>query len=455
MNVLFHCCCAPCATACIESFASEGIIPALLWYNPNIHPFTEYHSRLNALCFFASAKNLKLETAGEYGLRLFLQSIGGKTETPDRCEICYRLRLEKTAARAAEQGFDAFSTSLLISPYQRHETIRRLGEEYAAKYGIDFLYRDFRPLFRKGQTQARALGLYMQKYCGCIFSDAEANAQRQAVAFKKTTESPKEKEKANTINSVKLGGTTISFFQRLALITGEDVIKKLEKTTVMIFGLGGVGSWCAEALVRSGVGKICIVDYDTVCESNVNRQVQATSRTLGRVKTEALKERLLEINPRCEVSTREEAFSRETASGFGIAKADYVIDAIDSLPQKLDLIETSCAAGVRFFSSMGMALRLDPTRVTTGSIWETQGCPLAKLVRQGLRQRSFSGDFTVVYSDERLVRDGMQFEPRDENAGTGESYHNSKTVNGSAVTVTATAGMTLASLVLRSSMEKQ
>ena len=173
MKLLFHCCCAPCAVACIDSLSTDGIVPTLFWYNPNIHPYTEYRSRRDALSSLAGTKNLPLEMIDEYGLRLFLRETGYKTEAPERCEICYRLRLEKTAARAAENGFDAFSTSLLISPYQQHEVIRRVGEETAAKYGVDFLYRDFRPLFRQGQTQARSLGLYMQKYCGCIFSEAE------------------------------------------------------------------------------------------------------------------------------------------------------------------------------------------------------------------------------------------------------------------------------------------
>ena len=114
----------------------------------------------------------------EYGLRLFLQSTGNETETSEpevrkRCVICYRMRLEKTAAYAAKHDFDAFGTSLLISPYQQHDTIRRIGEEAAAQYGVEFFYRDFRPLFRRGQNEARTLGLYMQKYCGCLFSEME------------------------------------------------------------------------------------------------------------------------------------------------------------------------------------------------------------------------------------------------------------------------------------------
>ena len=233
-------------------------------------------------------------------------------------------------------------------------------------------------------------------------------------------------------------------FQRLALLTGAQVLKKLERTNILIVGVGGVGSWCAEALVRSGVGKIGIVDFDIVCASNVNRQLPATSQTLGRAKVEVLKQRLLEINPHCEVTTWEKVFSRESAAEFNIEKMDYVIDAIDSLDHKLDLIETSCAARVKLFSSMGMALRMDPTRIKTASIWKTHSCPLAQKVRERLRKRGFSGDFTAVYSDEHLEQ---------HNEIKCEESHNGKKANGSVVTVTASAGMVLASLVLRDIMD--
>ena len=439
MKLLLHCCCAPCAVACVDSLAADGIAPSLFWYNPNIHPLAEYQSRRDALVAFATAKNLPLKIDGEYGLEFFLRDIGEETKTPARCEMCYRMRLERTAAHATENGFDAFSTSLLISPYQQHEAIRNAGEEMAARYGIDFLYRDFRPLFRQGQTQARDLGLYMQKYCGCIFSSDERAAQRR---YKKHIE----KKSVNPI------------FQRLALITGAEVLEKLARTKVLVFGLGGVGSWCAEALVRSGVGKIGIVDSDVVCVTNVNRQVQATGGTLGKPKAEVLKQRLLEINPHCEVSAWEKVFSRETAEDFGIEAADYVIDAIDSLAHKLDLIETSCAAGVTLFSSMGMAQKLDPTRIRAAGIWETEGCPLARLVRQGLRKRGFTGSFTAVYSDERLERrEDIVVNCGAENCLCGDDVDpqwcgGKKVINGSAVTVTASAGMALASLVLRDIM---
>jgi tRNA A37 threonylcarbamoyladenosine dehydratase len=287
----------------------------------------------------------------------------------------------------------------------------------------------------------------MQKYCGCILSvDEKAragkhNARCQAVPLA-----------ANPPPSAALYPQS-AFFQRLALITGVEALEKLACTNVLVFGLGGVGSWCAEALVRSGVGKIGIVDFDTVSASNINRQVQATSRTIGLSKAEVLKQRLLEINPGCEVTAWEKVFSQETAAGFGIEKADYVIDAIDSLPHKLDLIEAVYAAGVKLFSSMGMARKIDPGRIKTASIWKTRDCPLARLVRQGLHGRGFGGDFAAVYSDEKLERYG-ETAATDGAEGGFDSVREpyplcKKTVNGSAVTVTATAGMTLAALVLR------
>ena len=220
-----------------------------------------------------------------------------------------------------------------------------------------------------------------------------------------------------------------SFFHRLTLLIGTEATAALEKSRVIVVGIGGVGSWCAEALVRSGIGRISLVDSDKVCPTNINRQVQASSGTIGRLKTEVLKERLKDINPSCEVTVFSQVFSKENAEIFNISGADYVIDAIDSLTHKLDLIETAAAAGTRFFSSMGMAQKLDPTLIRTADIWKTSGCPLARLVRQGLRKRNFSGHFTVVYSTEQINRQG--------------------TAKGSAVTVTAAAGMVLASLVIR------
>jgi len=220
-------------------------------------------------------------------------------------------------------------------------------------------------------------------------------------------------------------------FERLSLLTGEENLEKLSKTSALVFGLGGVGSWAAEALVRSGIGKIGIIDNDIICASNVNRQLEATSLTINQPKASALKKRLLEINPECAVTSWDEIFCKESADKFGIEKTDYIIDAIDSLNHKLDLIEITCAVKVKLFSSMGMALKLDPSMIKTGSIWKTELCPLARLVRQGLRKRGFSDDFTVVYSLEQPAK--------------GNYNRNF----GSIVTVTASAGLQLANLVIR------
>ena len=233
-------------------------------------------------------------------------------------------------------------------------------------------------------------------------------------------------------------------FQRLALITGNEALEKIAHARVLVFGLGGVGSWCAEALVRSGLGTIGIIDFDTICASNINRQIQATSRTAGLPKARVLRERLLEINPDCKVTALEKMFSRENAGEFAIADADYVIDAIDTLDNKIALIEFTRAAGVTLFSSMGMARKMNPTLIKTAGIWDTHGCPLARRVREGLRKRGFQDSFTAVYSDEP---------PCGQTAAGNTPQNNAppsgKQVNGSAVTVTACAGMILASLVLR------
>ena len=236
-------------------------------------------------------------------------------------------------------------------------------------------------------------------------------------------------------------------FQRLAILTGQDAAAALLQTKAAVFGLGGVGSWCAEALVRSGVGNIVLVDFDTVEISNINRQAEATAKTIGRQKTEALAARLREINPDCAVVTIPEYFSckdnnmEKAAEHYQITGADYIIDAIDTIESKLDLIECAACSGITLFSSMGMARKMDPTRLKTADIWKTSGCPLARSVREGLRKRGFNSNFTVVYSDEKPF---VQYENyADKNPVSG------KKSLGSAVTVTASAGMILASLVIR------
>lgn len=171
MKTLLHICCAPCSIACIESLRGEGIEPTGFWFNPNIHPFTEYRARKNTLVDYAKSIGLDLVLQGEYGLRSFIAGVSPNFD--DRCGYCYRVRFEEAARYAAQNGFDAFSTTLLISPYQKHALICKVANEVAEQYGVGFLYRDFRPYFRDGQQEARDLGLYMQKYCGCIFSEED------------------------------------------------------------------------------------------------------------------------------------------------------------------------------------------------------------------------------------------------------------------------------------------
>jgi len=176
VKFLLHACCAPCSVQCVHALGEEGIRPEIYWHNPNIHPYTEYRLRRDSLRAAAEACALPLVVEDEYGLRSFTAAVmrnGGDGAAAGRCVMCYRLRFEKTAAFAAENGYDAFSSTLLISPHQNHDLIREIGEDLAARYGVPFFYRDFRPRFRDSQNQARAAGYYMQKYCGCIYSEEE------------------------------------------------------------------------------------------------------------------------------------------------------------------------------------------------------------------------------------------------------------------------------------------
>ncbi len=171
MNTLLHVCCAPCANQCIEVLRGDGFEVTGFWYNPNIHPFTEYRSRRNCLREYAAAIDLKLLEKDEYALRPFVRQVA--EDLSGRCVKCYEMRLYTAAQTAAEGGFDSFTSSLFISPYQNHELMREVAERAAVQFGISFLYRDFRPYFRAGQDKARELGMYIQKYCGCVFSEEE------------------------------------------------------------------------------------------------------------------------------------------------------------------------------------------------------------------------------------------------------------------------------------------
>ena len=177
MNTLMHICCAPCANRPIAQLREEGMQVTGFWFNPNIHPYTEYQARKHTLEDYAKEIGMKLIIGGSYDLRSFITAVAGDID--GRCAYCYRVRMEETARYAAENGYDSFSTTLLISPYQNHELIIKTAQAMAKKYHVTFLYRDFRPYFKEGQEKARAMGLYMQKYCGCVFSEEDRFLDRK------------------------------------------------------------------------------------------------------------------------------------------------------------------------------------------------------------------------------------------------------------------------------------
>jgi hypothetical protein len=170
-RVLLHCCCAPCSLSCIDPLRAEGIEPVAFWYNPNIHPWKEYEARRNCLLEYAPTIGMEVIVKENYGLREFTQAVAGDIDS--RCRYCYGSRMEETARFAAERGFKAFTSTLLASPYQDHDGIAQAAADCARRYGVEFLYRDFRPNFREGNKRARELGFYMQKYCGCVYSEED------------------------------------------------------------------------------------------------------------------------------------------------------------------------------------------------------------------------------------------------------------------------------------------
>ncbi len=166
-----HTCCAPCSVSCIEQLRTEGIEPVSYWFNPNIHPYMEYKARRDTLKEYAPSIGMELIIQENYGLRDFCKAV--VDDIDKRCFYCYEVRFDQTARFAAENGFDSFTSTLFVSPYQKHDVMAETAERIAQKYGVKFLYRDFRPGFRAGQEKARELGFYMQKYCGCVFSEEE------------------------------------------------------------------------------------------------------------------------------------------------------------------------------------------------------------------------------------------------------------------------------------------
>jgi tRNA A37 threonylcarbamoyladenosine dehydratase len=184
-------------------------------------------------------------------------------------------------------------------------------------------------------------------------------------------------------------------------------MKLLAETNVIIFGVGGVGSWCAESLVRSGIKNISIVDSDRICVTNINRQLMATSNTIGQVKVDALCRRLLEINPHANITPIQKIYDSQTAHSFPLHTFHYIIDAIDSLENKALLIRQATQTPSTLFSSMGAALKMDPSRIRTTEFWKVTGCPLAAALRRKFKKTEMPAKkFLCVYSDELLQNQG-------------------------------------------------
>ena len=260
-------------------------------------------------------------------------------------------------------------------------------------------------------------------------------------------------------------GNKKPFFNRTRLLLGDEMMSRLDSARVIIFGVGGVGSWCAEGLVRSGIGHLTIVDSDRVCITNVNRQMMATSRTVGMVKVEALKERLLEINPDVDIQAVQAIYSEETASQFDLDSYDYVVDAIDSLKDKAALILHATRSKARFFSSMGAALKLDPTKIEVAEFWKVKGCPLARALRQRFKKKKEfpAKKFLCVYSDELIENRGEESSwgtvrcvcpktesgPGDPSLANHEWCSSKARINGSLMHITSIFGLTLSGLILK------
>lgn len=237
----------------------------------------------------------------------------------------------------------------------------------------------------------------------------------------------------------------IDALSRTQLLFGESKMKRINNVKVIIFGIGGVGSWCAESLIRSGVRHLTIVDGDKVCVSNINRQRMATIHSIGMAKVDEMKKILLSLSPDAEIMAINEVYCAETANQFRLEEYDYIIDAIDSLDDKALLIENATNTNAKLFSSMGAALKIDPTKVKVAEFWKVTDCPLARALRQKFKRNGIKPKrkFLCVYSEERLKNCSIE---------QSESKDNHK-ANGSLMHITAIFGLTIAGLILKNLYE--
>ena len=229
-------------------------------------------------------------------------------------------------------------------------------------------------------------------------------------------------------------------FTRTALLLGEEAIVKLSRSRVAVFGIGGVGGYAVEALARSGVGAFELIDRDVVSESNLNRQIIATHKTIGRGKTEVMEERIHDINPDAQVTQHRCFYLPETADQFDFSQYDYIIDAVDTITAKIEIILRAQKAGVPVISSMGAGNKLDPSKFEAADIYKTSVDPLARVMRRELKKRGVR-KLKVVYSKEEPIRPLGRIEA-DPEAGR-------KDVPGSAVFTPAAAGLLIASEVVK------
>lgn len=247
--------------------------------------------------------------------------------------------------------------------------------------------------------------------------------------------------------------TNSEIFDRTARLAGPQGLVGLSRVRVIIFGVGGVGAWAAETLVRTGVMHLTIVDADRVAPSNINRQLPALTSTVGQVKVDVLRRRLLDINPAADITAIHGLYTADTADEYDLRSYDYIIDAIDSLSDKALLILNATRAVTdgrpKFYSSMGAALKMDPSRIAVAEFWNVKGCPLAAALRRRFKKSGVfpARKFKCVYSDE-LVPNHPDYIEADAPADASMKF-NKVTTNGSLMHITAIFGITLASLVIR------
>jgi tRNA A37 threonylcarbamoyladenosine dehydratase len=238
-------------------------------------------------------------------------------------------------------------------------------------------------------------------------------------------------------------------FSRTEMLIGREGMDILAASRVAVFGIGGVGSFAAEALARAGVGALVLVDHDDVYVTNINRQIHATTSTVGRAKVEVMRERILDINPEARVTAIKMKYNSDSASALLKKDYDYVIDAIDMVTAKLDLITRCVSMGIPIISSMGAGNKLDPTLFKVADIYETSACPLAKVIRKELRKRNINA-LKVVYSVESPIP--QRINSKDEWAEEGccgEKGAARKNVPGSISFVPSAAGLILAAEVIK------